>query len=267
MDCYIDLKNLGYNHIAIGGMLIRKENSARYVNIRDESFLRKVLAKIREHDPEGWLFALGCYSPKRHSAFLQYSVFGSDYKGWIFQYSEKSPGRGDVRTQKRRFKEVRLFIEEQVLSRSQEYRAGPRLLIIPCSKRKVEANRPIHAIQLYDGPLYHLIRKYVHDFSNGDGMDIAILSAKYGLITPLKRISPYNQRMTLGRALDLQKSCSECLLEMFSDKNYTHIAVNLGKDYLPALEGALQSLDGVSIERFKGSQGERLRDVKKWILS
>jgi len=267
LDCYKRLQDLNYKNIAIGGMLRRKEKSARYVAVRNESVLKEILSTIRDYDSNGWLFALGCYSPKRHSTFLQYSIFGSDYKGWIFQYSGSSPKRGNKKSQKKRFREVRSFIEEQVLSRSQTYRIGPKLLIIPCSKRKIEADKPIQAIQLYDGPLYHIIRKYVHDFSNADGMDIAILSAKYGLINPMKRISPYDQRMDKRTAIELQKSCDRNLQKMHAKKGYKQITVNLGNDYLLAMEDALGSLEGVDIEFIGGRMGERISKVKEWILS
>jgi len=85
-DCYRDLKNLGYKYIAIGGLLKKTENSARYVRVHDEKFLKKVVSKIRTRYKTDWLFLLGCYHPQRHKIFEEFAIFGGDYKGCIFQY-------------------------------------------------------------------------------------------------------------------------------------------------------------------------------------
>jgi hypothetical protein len=267
IECYKKLKEIGYEYVAIGGMLKRKERSARYVLVRNEILLKQILSEIRKIDPNGWLFALGCYSPKRHSIFLEHGVFGSDYKGWIFQYKTCSPKRGDVRAQKKRFKEVRSFLDEQVMSRSQEHRAGPRLLIVPCSKKKTTKYEKTQAINLYDGPLYHSLRKYVHDFSNNDGLDIMILSAKYGLIEPKKIIQKYDQRMTIERATALAPSCRGAIKQLLSEKDYDKVIINLSADYMKAFEEALEEIDQGKLVQINGRNGMRLHETIKWILS
>jgi len=86
-ECYAALKELGYKHIAIGGLLKKAENSARYVKVHDEELLKSVASKIRSDYPDDWLFLLGSYHPHRHKIFKKYEIFGGDYKGWIFQYT------------------------------------------------------------------------------------------------------------------------------------------------------------------------------------
>ena len=86
-ECYHDLKKIGYEYIAIGGLLKKTENSARYVKVNDEKLLKKVASKIRSRYPEDWLFLLGSYHPQRHHIFKKFRIFGGDYKGWIFQYT------------------------------------------------------------------------------------------------------------------------------------------------------------------------------------
>lgn len=267
IECYQSLKALGYEHIAIGGMLVRKEKSARYVQVRNEALLKDILTKVREIDPTGWLFALGCYSPKRHPIFLKNGIFGADYKGWIFQYNNSSPKRGNKRSQQFRFKAVRKFVAENVLSRSQEHRMGAHLLIVPCAKKKVPHIHPAPAINVYNGPLYMSLRKNVHSFSNEDGLDIMILSAKYGLIAPTKKIREYDQRMTPERAIELSPSCKSTIDQLVKEKPYDKIIVNLGADYLPAIESALADIQGPEIVRIRGRSGQRLHEMKKWMLS
>ena len=84
LECYDRLKSLGFDYIAIGGLLKKNINSARYVRVRDENF--EVLKEIRSNYKNDWLFLLGCYHPKRHKLFEEFNVFGGDYKGWILNY-------------------------------------------------------------------------------------------------------------------------------------------------------------------------------------
>lgn len=87
LDCYAELKALGFDHIAIGGLLKKNNNSARYVKVKDESFLKNVLKAIKDsYGYDEWLFALGCYHPKRQALFDELRIYGADYKGWILNY-------------------------------------------------------------------------------------------------------------------------------------------------------------------------------------
>ncbi len=56
--CTMTLIELGYKHIAIGGMLKKNLQSARYVRVADDDFLAHILMAIREVW-QGWLFCLG----------------------------------------------------------------------------------------------------------------------------------------------------------------------------------------------------------------
>jgi len=86
LECYDTLKSIGFNHIAIGGLLKKNVNSVRYVRVKDENFLKEVLEEIRSKHKNDWLFLLGCYHPKRYNLFKEFEVFGGDYKGWILNY-------------------------------------------------------------------------------------------------------------------------------------------------------------------------------------
>lgn len=117
-ECYSALKKLGYSSIAIGGLLKKRGNSVRYVNVRSEQLLEGTLSKIRNENPEDWLFALGCYHPRRHDFFSKIGVFGSDYKGWIFNYDigrgrkPNPPTETRKDLQKRRFKQIREYLQK-----------------------------------------------------------------------------------------------------------------------------------------------------------
>jgi len=95
LECYQSLFS-DFELIAIGGLLKKRINSVRYVRVRDEQFMYKVLEAIkREFNPK-WLYVLGCYHPSRHKKFEEIGVWGSDYKGWIFNYKLKRQLLNDI---------------------------------------------------------------------------------------------------------------------------------------------------------------------------
>jgi len=85
--CYEKLLDMGYEYIAIGGLLKRNANT-NYVRVRCETFLKKVLEAINKEFNPKWLFVLGAYHPKRHELLESFNVWGSDYKGWLYCYDE-----------------------------------------------------------------------------------------------------------------------------------------------------------------------------------
>jgi hypothetical protein len=87
--CMDRLTRLGVGELAIGGLLRRKVNSARYSSAGKLADIDSVLSAIARAHPERKLFVLGCYHPKRHQLFESRSVFASDYKGWIFNYEHR----------------------------------------------------------------------------------------------------------------------------------------------------------------------------------
>lgn len=88
LKCYNKLQE-HFEYIAIGGLLKKIKNSARYVRVRDENLMYNVLTAIKKDYSPEWLFALGCYHPSRHQKFNELGIWGSDYKGWIFNYTPR----------------------------------------------------------------------------------------------------------------------------------------------------------------------------------
>jgi hypothetical protein len=88
LKCYEKLQQQ-FEYVAIGGLLKKRENSARYVRVQDEQFIYDALTAIKKDFSPEWFFPLGCYHPSRHKKFEEIGVWGSDYKGWIFNYTSK----------------------------------------------------------------------------------------------------------------------------------------------------------------------------------
>jgi hypothetical protein len=263
LNCYKKMQALGYKHIAVGGLLQKISNSARYTKVENEPHLYDVIQKIRDYDPDGWLFALGCFHRNRRSEFEKLNIFGSDYKGWIFHYT-KNDEYNIEEAHNDRFKQIRKFLESNVYSHS-------RLLIIPCSQNKKNTDIPTAAINVYDGPFYRLLRKNIEVFDNNNGLDIYIISAKYGLIDPLYKIQTYDQKMDEKQAKRLNPKIRDRLFKIIKDKTYSEIYINTGKSYSLALEGfqgiVKRYSPNTQLRLGQGKIGQRLHDMKMWIRS
>ena len=136
------------------------------------------------------------------------------------------------------------------------------LLIVSCSKRKKNLNGEVEAAQLYDGPVYRMLRN-----RKPENVDVLILSAKYGLIGSSSLISYYDQLMTPERARGLVKEVAEKLSGVFSKNNYKEVFINLGKTYLLALDDSMSVLANENICWGKGPIGKRLSQLKNWLIS
>ncbi|MDW7726578.1 MAG: hypothetical protein SCH70_05600 [Candidatus Methanoperedens sp.] len=123
----------------------------------------------------------------------------------------------------------------------------------------------IPAIDLYNGPFYQTIKKTFRQNGLPDNLDILILSAKYGLIPSNELISTYDQMMTSERAKELQNQVMVQFKELFKDKSYNEIFVNLGKTYTFALEESRNLLDDYNVSWGYGQIGERLHQLKTWL--
>ncbi len=78
VKCTEKLVEIGVGKIAIGGLLRRKEKSARYASAGTMDRMDEILSAVRKRFPKRWLFVLGCYHSKRHELFERHNVFGSD---------------------------------------------------------------------------------------------------------------------------------------------------------------------------------------------
>ena len=268
LDCYEKLKELGFRYIGIGGLLKKIENSSRYVRVKDERFLRGVVKKVREKYPNDWLFLLGCFHPKRINFFRKYKIFGADYKGWILSYDppteEERKTREKEVLRKDRFTQIKKYLYNTVFPYYISQRK--RLLLVSCSKRKRPLKGAIPAIDLYDGPQFRLLRRYL-DIPN---LDIYIISAKYGLIESSECIEFYDLKMTVKRAKELRDDVTRILKSILEKNLYTEVLINLGRDYLQVLDGFREKLindHNCKVVMIEGRIGERLSKMKNWLES
>lgn len=265
IESYTAQKKLGYNTVAIGGLLYKMENHKRMVRVKTSVFLRNVLTSIRRLYPHDILFPLGVFSKKRMRLFSELNVWGADYKGWIFRYNKEESDRLN-----NRFEQVRNYIKSNIFKDVDVHSNNPldntgsnnlsftlnrskkRLLILSCSKKK--SQEPGNALDVYMGPAYIQIKKY---YAQHNHLDVKIISAKYGLIDKRDVIEPYNNKMNQKSAKLYEivfKPEFEALSETYSD-----ILVFGGKNY----KSVVSNFD--KFQFTQGKIGEQIHQLKEWL--
>lgn len=141
-------------------------------------------------------------------------------------------------------------------------RAAGWLLLLGCSATKKSDRGRLPAIDRYDGVNFRVLRKHLLENGWPVGLEIKILSAKFGLIDANQLIETYDQRMTPDRAADLREAVTS---ELESFGKFKQVFVNLGQDYLPAIdESALGSLTR-HVDFARGGIGEKMKEMKQWL--
>lgn len=142
-----------------------------------------------------------------------------------------------------------------------------RCLILSCSQTKVSQPDLLPAVDRYDGPIYHVLRKYLREAPlQSPLLDIFILSAEFGLISANKRIPVYERQMTASRAAQLRTQVMETIRQNILSAQYSEIFVSMGQTYLLALD-KLPELVGEDTQLItsNNSSGKMLSELKKWL--
>jgi len=138
------------------------------------------------------------------------------------------------------------------------------LLIQSCSATKQDVEKPVQALDLYDGYFFRIIKKAVRAGRFQPGLDIIIISAKHGVVEPDDKIGNYDQRMDTERAEELNDAVVDAIAAKVAEEGYEKVWVNLGKDYLPAVDG-LESVVEVPVDYIEGCgigmKGKRLKHL------
>ncbi len=147
---------------------------------------------------------------------------------------------------------------------------GPKhryLLIIACSQRKCSDSNLLPAIERYDGGSYRLLRKAQREGNWPDGLNVLILSAKFGLIESSALIPDYNLRMNRERAREIQEKTLQTLQIYSQQDTYQEVYVDLGQDYHPAIGDLKHLFSGSLVIYARGRIGERLSRLKQWLMT
>lgn len=139
------------------------------------------------------------------------------------------------------------------------------LLIIACSQRKRLDDALLPAISRYDGGQYRVLRKAKREGHCPTNLDVLILSAEYGLIEADMQIASYEQRMNRKRASELKPQIEQDLKAYAKKSVYKEVYIDLGKEYLSAIEGLTEYFTNSQITFARGRIGERQKKLKNWL--
>jgi hypothetical protein len=144
-----------------------------------------------------------------------------------------------------------------------------RLLILACSQRKCEAPELLPALERYDGPAFRVLRKFLRNFPNETHLvDIAVLSAEFGLFSAQQPIPNYDRRMTFQRANQLQTQVLSTLKNILAVGNIRQLFISMPKAYLSALAGYEHIIaDGINVTISNGTQGRKLTELCSWLYN
>lgn len=141
-----------------------------------------------------------------------------------------------------------------------------KLLLISCSAKKKKFQHLAPAIEVYDGPLFRMLRK-IKRSRKCPHLHVKIISAKYGLITPSTLINYYDKRITKEELLERNSALLSSLITLFRVYNYSEIFICLGKDYLSAISGFENYVPPkCRLTYSQGKIGQKLKQTRDWIL-
>jgi len=140
-----------------------------------------------------------------------------------------------------------------------------RLLLLSCSQRKKFDEELLPAIDRYDGPAYHVLRRYLRQDSTLS-VDVRILSAKYGLIPANYYLPYYDRRLTKEQSDKLHYQVITELETVLSSKSYTNLLICLGRDYLETIYDYEAIIpNGLSVQVATGGIGRKLSVLYDWL--
>ena len=136
------------------------------------------------------------------------------------------------------------------------------LLLLGCSHRKRAVKGRLPALELYDGVNFRVVRTFLNQRGWPPGLCIKILSAKYGLIDATAMIEHYDQRLDGTTA---RKINCKVLQRLTHFGEPSSVFVNMGKDYLPAVNGIECMFQKRRIFQAKGGIGLKMAQMKRWL--
>jgi cytoplasmic iron level regulating protein YaaA (DUF328/UPF0246 family) len=141
------------------------------------------------------------------------------------------------------------------------------LLVQSCSATKNQVTEPTRALDVYDGYFFRIIKKAKREGAFESDIDICILSAEYGLIDAEDEITTYDRRMTTSRAEELRDQVADAIRKRIEENRYDEVVLNLGKEYLQAVEDLSERSD-IDISTVQGGGiGEKGKQLKRFVRS
>lgn len=144
-----------------------------------------------------------------------------------------------------------------------------RLLLLSCTESKRETIVPLPALELYDGPSFQVVRKFLRENTQKELVPvISVLSAQHGLISSTAQLRQYNMKMTEQLALDIRSEVQDRLLKLINEYDINELFIVMSKMYSKALGTYRQYLPAnITIICANGNPGCQLAQLKRWLYN
>lgn len=140
------------------------------------------------------------------------------------------------------------------------------LLLMGCSSRKVAGDRGRRAWDVYDGRLFQVLKKLFRQRGRPPGLDILIVSARYGVIREARRIVAYDDRLGVSPVRGNVVWAAQ-LRRLIRDRDYCRVHVNLGAVYRAALPDLRDEFRTADVSFAEGGIGKRNAASRAWVLA
>jgi len=119
------------------------------------------------------------------------------------------------------------------------------------------------AIERYDGGWQRLIRKHLLSKDIIKGLDIYILSGRYGLI-PIDYPTPYyDERKPHNHLMEMKDEVKIMVRNLFEQGKYNEVYLLMGRIFRDV---AVQGIpEGVKVVFCGGGYGDKMHDFIKWL--
>ena len=137
------------------------------------------------------------------------------------------------------------------------------LLILGCSSKKRKDYGRAPALEVYDGPNFKSLRKFLRENGWPPGLIIKIISAEHKIIDATMLIEPYDKRLDKNTAQKMRPRVRRHLKKLDLPKS---VFINMSKDYLPAVSGIETLFDPDKIQYADGrGNGEKRQKMIQWL--
>ena len=139
-----------------------------------------------------------------------------------------------------------------------ETKQGRKLLIVSCSDKKCPDDKNMKAIDRYLGPVFQSLRKQ----GVPENVDVAIMSAKHGLITANTPLKNYNEKMSVAKAQAFKNDPDQLNRIKNTMTGYDDVIVQGGPLYKDVIRAAAGDL---KINEIPGGRG--IGDQRKSVIN
>lgn len=129
--------------------------------------------------------------------------------------------------------------------------AGTFTVVIPCAAEKRPGTHP--ARDLYDSPNFRLTLAAAEALADGEGGQVLILSALYGLVAPDETITAYDVKIGTGHECEI--TAEEVAAQLVEADATGDVHVMAPRAYFAKVDAAARLIGALAFDLYEGEGG------------